>query len=122
MVFLGLALFLSLSFAGEGSEVRTGSLMGIEGHDAEGNVSVGKDPRGRTWLTMTNINVDRVPDGRVYLANGLNFVDGVELGKLSTFSGTVTFTVPLTVDLAKYDSVVIWCKKFDVGIGHATLR
>jgi len=106
-LLLGLVLFLSFSFAEEGAAVRTGALMGIGSHTAEGKVAVAKNPQGKAVLTMTGITVDRVSDGRVYLANGLNFGDGVELGTLSTVSGTVTFPVPLTVELAKYDSVVI---------------
>lgn len=71
---MGLVLFLSVSFAEEDGAVRTGAFMGVGGHDAEGNVSVGKDPRGKALLTMTDITGDSVPDGRVSLADGLNFL------------------------------------------------
>ena len=82
----------------------------------------GKGKNGQAVLTMTGITVDKVPDGRVYLAKNLDYSGGVELGKLTRFTGTVTFAIPASVDLAKYDSVVIWCKKFDVGIGQAKLH
>jgi len=42
------------------------------------------------------------------------------LGKLEQFTGDVRFPIPENTMLDDYDSVVIWCKKFDVGIGKAT--
>jgi len=101
---------------------KSGTFAGIGSHNAAGKVSISKGKNGQTVLTMTGITVDRVPDGRVYLAQDFEYAEGVELGKLTRFTGAVTFPIPDSVDLAKYDSVVIWCKKFDVGIGQAKLH
>ena len=34
----------------------------------------------------------------------------------------VKYSIPADVDPSDYDSVVIWCKKFDVEIGHASFK
>jgi hypothetical protein len=106
---------------GKMEAIRTGMLAGAGSHHAAGTASVTKDQGGHNALTLTDIRVDRVPDGRVYLAKNGDYRAGIELGKLTQFSGTVDFPVPGTVNLEEYDSVVIWCKQFNVEIGRASL-
>ena len=105
------------SFAGEMHSHRMGMLAGAGGHGAEGSV----DLKGHS-LTLANIDVDKVPDGRVYLANDANYESSVELGTLKQFSGTVKYSIPENVNPDEYNSVLIWCKKFSVEIGHANLK
>jgi len=99
--------------------ITEGSLAGIGNHQAIGKVQITQNPSGSPTLILMDITVDRVPDGRVYLAQKGDHTKGVELGKLKQFSGTVSFSIPASVNLEEYDSIVIWCKKFSVGIGHA---
>jgi Electron transfer DM13 len=100
--------------------IRTGMLAGTGSHQAAGTASVTKDQSGHKTLNLREIRVDQVPDGRVYLTKNGDYRTGVELGKLTQFSGTVDFQIPGTVNLEEYDSVVIWCKKFNVEIGRAS--
>lgn len=97
----------------------TGMLMGAKDHHASGTVALTKDMDGHTMLRVENLKVDKVPDGRVYLAKNGDYTNGVELGKLTQFSGTVQYAIPANVNPADYTSVVIWCKKFNVEIGRA---
>ena len=100
--------------------IHTGMLTGAGNHQAVGMASVTKDQSGHKTLNLRDIRVDQVPDGRVYLAKNGNYRTGIELGKLTQFSGTVDFPIPGTVNLEEYDSVVIWCEKFNVEIGRAS--
>jgi hypothetical protein len=101
---------------------KTGMLAGFPGHNASGKVSISKDGMGKTFLELNGIKMDKVPDGRVYLAKGGDYKKGIELGKLKQFTGDVRFPIPENTMLDDYDSVVIWCKKFDVGIGKAAFE
>ena len=112
-----LGLISTLTFAEDMPHQRMGTLTGAGGHHAEGSV----DLQGHR-LTLSNIDVDKVPDGRVYLTNDADYKSGVELGRLTQFTGTVKFSIPDEVDPDKYNSVLIWCKKFSVEIGHANLN
>jgi hypothetical protein len=96
-------------------------LMGSDGHQAAGKVSFGMGMNNQHVLTLSDINVEKVPDGYVYLTNNADRMHGVELGKLNQFSGTVSFDLPMGVNPNDYDSVVIWCKQFKVEIGRAYL-
>lgn len=98
-----------------------GMLTGAKGHHAKGSVALSKGMGGKTVLTLSNIKVDKVPDGYVYLAKDGDHTKGVALGMLKQFTGTVSFDVPAGTDTAAYNSVVIWCKKYSVEIGRAHL-
>lgn len=98
-----------------------GMLMGSEGHMAAGKAEITEGMNGETILKLSDINVDKVPDGYVYLTKGGDHMNGVSLGKLKQFTGTVEFSIPMGVDPHEYDSVVIWCRQFNVEIGRAYL-
>ena len=103
-----------------GAKPRQAALVGAAGHHASGTAALAKDEAGKSSLTFSNFDVDRVPDGRVYLAKHGDHTKGVEVGKLTVFQGAVTFMIPEGTNIDDYDGVVIWCKKFGVEIGHGT--
>ncbi len=119
VVFMVFGLALPQAEGGQMEGRMVAMLKGAAGHNATGTVAITRDKNGTPILTMTGISVDRVPDGRVYLAQNGDYTKGVELGKLTQFSGTVTFPIPAAVKTEDYNSVVIWCQKFSVEIGHA---
>ncbi len=65
---------------------------------------------------------DNGPDLNVYLASSAE-VDGdyVDLGDLKGNIGGQNYEIPADIDLAIYDTVVIWCVRFGVGFGSAEL-
>ena len=94
-------------------------LMGSDGHHASGKVAIAEGMNDTRVLTLSDIKVDKVPDGYVYLTRDADRMHGVELGMLKQFTGDVSFDLPTGVNPDDYDSVVIWCKKFNVEIGRA---
>jgi len=98
-----------------------GMLAGSEGHHAAGQVTIDMGMGSKSVLTLRDIKIDKVPDGYVYLTKAADHMHGVELGRLDQFSGTVSFDVPAGVNTNDFDSVVIWCKKFNVEIARAYL-
>jgi hypothetical protein len=111
--------FSTTTAAGMMTGYLTGMLTGSSGHTAAGKVTL--DSEGAT-LTFSDLKVDRVPDGRVYLAKDGDYRQGLELGLLKYFTGTVSFMVPAGTTSDDFNSVVIWCEKFSVEIGRAYLR
>lgn len=107
------------TFSGMTDGKVTGMLTGAGGHHAVGKVVISKGRTGSPALFLLDAKIDRVPDGRVHLAKGGDYTKGVELGKLTEFSGSFEFPIPGGVNPQDYDSVVIWCHKFNVEIGHA---
>jgi len=116
ILIFGLALTFAHSGMMEGP--RTASLAGADGHHAAGMVTVTKDQKGNAVLSITEAKIDKVPDGRVHLAKDGDYTKGVELGKLKQFSGRLEFPIPAGIHPKDYNSVVIWCHKFNVKIGQ----
>ena len=98
-----------------------GMFMGSDGHMAAGMAAITEGMAGEKVLKLSDINVDKVPDGYVYLAKGGDHMNGVAVGKLEKFTGTLEFPIPMGVDPDQYDSVVIWCRQYKVEIGRAYL-
>ena len=48
--------------------------------------------------------------------------DYAYIADLKAFSGAQTYTVPEEIDVSKYQSVAIWCRKFNATFGSATLQ
>lgn len=47
--------------------------------------------------------------------------DFIDLGLLTGNIGNQNYTIPADVDLSRYNTVVIWCRRFTVGFGAADL-
>jgi Electron transfer DM13 len=45
----------------------------------------------------------------------------VDLGRLRAFKGSQRYALPPDLDLAKYESVIVWCERFSVLISPADL-
>jgi hypothetical protein len=112
---------MDTSMHGEMKSPMHDMLMGSGGHHASGNVAVGMGMNNTHVLTLSDIKVDNVPDGYVYLTRNGDWMHGVELGMLKQFTGSVSFTIPAGVNPEDFDSVVIWCRQFKVEIGRAYL-
>jgi hypothetical protein len=79
----------------------------------EDDFEVGPGPAFHVYLVPKN-EVRRSAD-----VVGSMFVD---LGPLRAFKGSQRYSIPSGVDLARLNSVVIWCREFSVLISPADLR
>lgn len=53
--------------------------------------------------------------------SGIKEQDYVIISKLQKFSGSQRYEIPTSVDLSKYASTAIWCRKFNATFGYAKL-
>jgi hypothetical protein len=108
-----------------------GSLISHE-HESSGNVRLVRLADGRVQLTLEDLVTSDGPDLRVWLTNQ-PVIDGragwfvfdddryVELGPLKANRGNHVYDVPAGTDLTGLTSVTIWCVRFSVSFGAATL-
>ena len=98
-------------------------------HETSGSASVLDLGSGRRVLRLSEFSTSNGPDVRVYLVAAPDVNDDatvktagfVELGELKGNRGDQNYEVPSTIDLAKYQTVTIWCKRFSVNFGSAPL-
>ena len=122
LMTLPMAFAMKGTTAGETmSKEVSGQLYSITSYDASGLATL-KELDGQKKLVLSDISVTRVPDGQVFLAVDGNYSEGLKVGDLKTFRGEVAFDLPDGTDLSAYNSVVIWCVAFNVGIGQADLN
>jgi hypothetical protein len=105
---------------GKMAPAMTAMLSGSEGHHAAGKVYF-SNSMGKQMLVLSDIDIEKVPDGHVYLAKDGDRSTGIDLGVLKQFDGTVSFVLPAGTKPEHYNSVIIYCKRYHVEIGHAKL-
>jgi hypothetical protein len=110
----------------------TGTFVSHE-HDTTGTVEILGLGGGRRTLRITGLDTSNGPDLHVWLSDAMVkagsdgwrvFDDGrfLELGKLKGNRGNQNYEIPASADLSGYRSVTIWCDRFNVSFGAATLR
>lgn len=92
-------------------------------HPTTGNVRIGTAADGSKVVFLENLKTDNGPDLKLYLATdaGNPVNHGVNLGDLKGNQGNQAYAVPAGTDLTKAKSVVIWCERFSVAFGTASL-
>ncbi|GLZ80973.1 hypothetical protein Afil01_57800 [Actinorhabdospora filicis] len=99
-------------------------------HETTGTVQLVRQPDGGVVLAIAGLATSDGPDVHVWLTDQAVTADGWkvfddgyhrEIGKLRANNGDQVYDVPADVDLAKVTSVSIWCERFSVSFGAATL-
>jgi hypothetical protein len=99
-------------------------------HKGTGTATVYQLAEGRRVLRFTNFETSNGPDVVVYLAATEDAKDSetvtkagyVLLGSLKGNQGDQNYEIPADVDLSKYRSVVIWCRRFSANFATAPLQ
>jgi hypothetical protein len=112
---------------GESTVLSRGQFRSLE-HHTTGEALLVRLPNGEVFLRLDRLDTLNGPDLHVYLseaaaggdarAYGERFFD---LGKLKGNKGNQNYRVPSKVEVSRYRSAVIWCKRFAVGFGVAPL-
>ena len=105
----------------QGQVLASGEFRGKSGHAASGGVSVVKTATGVVVVLAPDFKFDGAPDP--YLGFGKNgYVKSTQFSILESNSGKQTYEIPSTIDPADYTEIWVWCEKFSVPLGVATLK
>ena len=109
----------------------TGRLQGAA-HQTSGRATVYKAADGTEYLRLSDFSTSNGPDVHVVLSQSEDAnleqeivkgrLDTVELGALKGNQGDQNYDVPTSVDLQRYDAVVIYCERFHAVFGVAKLE
>jgi hypothetical protein len=101
-------------------------------HTTRGAVQIVRLADGRHQLIIRDLRTSDGPDVRVWLSDQPVPTTGpfdiygqgrhVELGLLKGNVGDLVYDIPATVDFTAYASVDLWCKRFSVSFGAASLH
>jgi hypothetical protein len=98
-------------------------------HETTGTATLYRRPDGARVLRLQDFRTSNGPDVRVYLVAAADVRDEatvtggqfVELGALKGNVGNQNYEVPAGLDLSRYRTVTIWCRRFSVNFGSAPL-
>ena len=94
-----------------------------QSHSASGTARVVRLAEGGRRLTLSDgFEIDPGPQVRVYLATDAGGETFKDIGALKGSKGTQQYTVPSSVDLERYDTVVFWCVPFSQSLATAALQ
>ena len=107
-----------------GAETEATGAFVSRDHDTSGQASVLVDGSGARILRFEELDTSNGPDLNVFLVpNGADGVgDAIDLGDLAGNLGDQNYSIPASVDLDRYDTVLIWCVRFSSPFGEALLR
>ncbi len=101
-------------------------------HNTSGRATIYKEADGRLLLRLTNFKTSNGPDVHVVLiaakdadddANFLkNSTERIELGTLKGNEGDQNYNIPGGTDLQKFQTVSIYCERFNANFGAAPLE
>lgn len=122
--------FLFDAAAINASLIRRGSFVRIDAlHWAEGDVQIYQSPDLTRVLRFENFRSALAPDMRVVLSSDPSpllgaevGIDYIDLGALRATDGSHNYSVPSTVDLSRYQSVVIYSPRYNIVVSSAALR
>lgn len=114
--------------AAESSTLATGNFHSVA-HETKGVATVYQLPDGKRTLRLTDFQTSNGPDVQVYLVAASDASDNdtvtrsgfLPLGALKGNIGDQNYEIGSDVDLNKYRSVTIWCRRFSVNFATAPL-
>lgn len=135
----GIALAVLLSLMGfehasaqqKAQAVEAGTFHG-KVHMTSGRATIYKEADGRLVLRLTNFKTSNGPDVHVVLIAAKDAVDDanflksstekLELGALKGNEGDQNYDIPAGTELDKFQTVSIYCERFNANFGAAPLR
>lgn len=101
-------------------------------HKTEGRATVYQEADGKLVLRLTGFKTSNGPDVHVILVatkdadDDANFLksntEKVEIGKLKGNEGDQNYEIPAGTDLTKFQTVSIYCERFNANFGAAPLE
>lgn len=119
---------IAMSKGTEPTVLAKGDFRGLA-HETKGVATIHQLGDGKRFLRLTNFETSNGPDVRVYLVAAPDARDNetvtkagfIDLGAMKGNIGDQNYEVPASADLNKYRSVSVWCRRFSVNFGSASL-
>ncbi|HKW35987.1 MAG TPA: DM13 domain-containing protein [Candidatus Acidoferrum sp.] len=109
--------------------IESGAFYGIA-HPTEGTATIYRMGDSVLMLRFTNFKTTNGPNVHVYLVAAddakdndvVRHSDFIDLGPIKGNIGDRNYALGSDLDLSKYRSVSIWCKRFSLNFGVASLK
>ena len=89
-------------------------------HEVSGKVLI-LEQDGKKILRFEDFETVNGPDLRIYLAADPSAKDYIDLGEIKATKGNVNYEIDNSIDIKRYNKVLIWCRAFSVLFSYANL-
>ena len=120
-VTAGVVMMLAAGLAQAGG-AGEGTFKGLSNHVTKGSVEVVKAGSGWEIHLKDSFWFDGAPDPRVGFGKDGKFVDPTDFEPLRKNAGAQVYKVPADIDPTAFNEVYIWCRKFSVPLGVASIK
>ncbi len=118
---LGAMLAAPVAASAQEQVLASGAFSGKSGHAASGGVRIVKTGTGVSVVLDSDFKFDGAPDPKLgFGKNG--YVKATQFSALKSNSGEQTYDIPAAIDPADYTEVWVWCEKYSVPLGVATVE
>ncbi len=121
MAVLGATLAAPVAAPAQDQVLASGAFRGQSGHAASGGVRVVKTARGTVVVLGPDFKFDGAPDPKLGFGKD-GYLKSTQFSALESNSGEQTYDIPATIDPADYTELWVWCEKYSVPLGVATLK
>jgi len=118
---IALAAFLFIQPA-QAEPLGSGQFSGASSHTTSGMVSVTKQGAQYVIELGGDFSLDGAPDPYVALGKGKKPVEGGLGAELESNTGAARYVIDATPATSGATQVIIWCKKYSVPLGIATIE
>ncbi len=121
LAFSAAALAAPVSASAQDQVLASGKFQGQSGHVTSGGVSVVKTAKGALVVLEPDFKFDGAPDPKLgFGKNG--YVKSTQFSILKSNSGEQTYEIPSSIVPTDYTEVWVWCERYSVPLGVATLK
>ncbi len=115
------ALAAPVAASAQDQVLASGEFQGQSGRAASGGVSVVKTPKGTVFVLEPDFKFVGAPDPKLgFGKNG--YVKSTQFSKLKSNGGKQTYEVPSSIVPTDYTEDWVWCERYSVPLGVATLK
>lgn len=121
-VFGTFILFGTATAALADETLASGTFTGASNHVTTGLVEIIKDGDGYIARLADDFSLDGAPDPKLGFGNDGAYDDGTTFSVLENLTGEQVYAIPASIDPSAYNEFYIWCEKFAVPLGVASLN
>lgn len=101
---------------------RSGSFKGLSNHITTGTASLVKEGDGYVIQLGEDFTFDGAPDPKVAFGKDGKFDSNTILEPLKSNNGSQSYSVPASLNPEDYNEIYIWCERYSVGLGVASIK
>lgn len=101
---------------------RQGAFTGLSNHVTSGTATLVKVGDGYVIELGENFVFDGAPDPKVAFGKDGQFDPATLIEPLRANSGAQSYVVPSTINPEDFNEIYIWCEKYSVGLGVASIN